>query len=117
MINDFMEIKDEGDRALYVQIRNIIDDFFLSTIEEHARNKEHKSHECWNAEQNKIIEQFRNTLNRIPQQFRGIVLAELNEKLASRLTHAIQNAIAYEQIAKEHNAEQTFPIDDTLRTH
>lgn len=52
MINDFMEIKDEKDRELYVSIRQIIDQFFLDTIEHH-KSTDHKYHECFKDEYNK----------------------------------------------------------------
>jgi hypothetical protein len=45
MITDFNEIKDEKDRELYVEFRNILDNFFMTRVEEH-KDKDHRFNEC-----------------------------------------------------------------------
>ena len=45
MINDFNEIKDEKDRELYVQLRNILDNFVVTQIKLHD-DEDHLFHEC-----------------------------------------------------------------------
>lgn len=45
MINDFNEIKNEKDRELYVQLRNILDNYFMYQINSH-NEKDHFFHEC-----------------------------------------------------------------------
>lgn len=45
MITDFNDIKDEKDRALYVNLRNVLDDFFISQVYIH-KDKDHRFNEC-----------------------------------------------------------------------
>lgn len=51
MINDFSEIKNEKDRAIYAQCREILDSYFIDAQNTHEK-KDHLFHECW-AEQEK----------------------------------------------------------------
>lgn len=50
MINDFSEIRDEKDRAIYAQCREILDTWFLTSIRKHE-DKAHHLNECWAEEQ------------------------------------------------------------------
>lgn len=45
MITDFNEIPNEKDRELYVELRNILDNYFMSKIRMH-KEKDHEFHEC-----------------------------------------------------------------------
>lgn len=45
MITDFYEIKNEEDRKLYVQLRNILDNFFMYQVNSH-KDKDHLFSEC-----------------------------------------------------------------------
>ncbi len=47
MINDFNEIRNEKDRELYAQCREIFDSWFLDAIKVHDKSKDHFVHQCW----------------------------------------------------------------------
>lgn len=62
MITDFNEIKNEKDREIYVQCRQILDTWFLNEQKTHE-SKTHLLHECWNSELDPIREGFFDVAN------------------------------------------------------
>jgi hypothetical protein len=100
MINDFWQIKNEGDRELYVKIRNLIDDWFEEAIKAH-KTKDHKAHECFNKEMDINTKKLNSVLKIKSTVQQIVILDELIEDIADNLVIAIQEAlIVFEAIEK-----------------
>lgn len=101
MINDFWEIKDEKDRELYVAIRQVIDEWFITQIEQH-KIKDHKAHECFNEE----LEYEKKCLDKLLSAFKTkneqkVALITIGDRVAYNLMDNIQLAIVITNKANE----------------
>ena len=72
MITDFNNIKNEKDRELYVDLRNILDEFFVTQIKLH-NNKDYNFNEC------EVFDVYKELKNMFPKQLK-------QECLSSRLS-------------------------------
>ena len=63
MITDFRNIKNEKDRELYVQLRNILDQFVINQIKYHD-DKDHLFHEC------ELLDVYKELKNMFPKQLK-----------------------------------------------
>ena len=95
MITDFNNIKDEKDRELYVDLRNVLDNFFITQIHLHD-DKDHRFHECESLD---VYKELRN-------MFKGELKKHCKESRLSEI-EVIENWI-------EHNQNQMLMFMSSL---
>lgn len=103
MINDFKEIKNEKDREIYVQCRQILDNWFLAEQRGHE-TKEHLLNECWNKQLEVIKQGLYEVINEQGMTYEHSLAAISNTE--SELMIMFQYAIIIHLVSSEMGPKQ-----------